>query len=49
MKAWAEMSHPEWTQLTVADVWQDERARLMPNPVRLMATWSSRYGSLRPH
>ncbi len=32
VKAWAEMSHPEWTQLTVADVWQDERARLMPNP-----------------
>ena len=32
VKAWAEMSHPEWTQLMVADVWQDERARLMPNP-----------------
>lgn len=32
MKVWAEMSHPEWTQLTVADVCQDERVRLMPNP-----------------
>lgn len=26
------MSHPEWVRLTVADVWQDKRARLMPNP-----------------
>ena len=32
VKAWGEMSHPEWGHLTVADVWQDERARLMPNP-----------------
>jgi transposase len=32
VKAWAEMAHPEWVHLTVADVWQDERARLMPNP-----------------
>ena len=32
VKAWAEMAHPEWAHLTVADVWQDERARLMPNP-----------------
>jgi hypothetical protein len=32
VNAWSEMTHPEWAQLTVADVWQDERARLMPNP-----------------
>ena len=32
VKAWGEMSHPEWGHLTVADVWQDERVRLMPNP-----------------
>ncbi|MFM8509344.1 MAG: IS21 family transposase [Betaproteobacteria bacterium] len=32
VKAWGEMSHPEWVHLTVADVWQDERARLMPAP-----------------
>lgn len=30
--AWAEMAHPEWPELTVADVWQDEQARLMPCP-----------------
>lgn len=30
--AWGEMSHPEWPELTVADVWQDEQARLMPCP-----------------
>lgn len=30
--AWGEMAHPEWPQLTVADVWQDEQARLMPCP-----------------
>ena len=32
LKAWAEMKHPEWPELTVADVWQDEQARLMPCP-----------------
>jgi transposase len=30
--AWAGMAHPEWPELTVADVWQDEQARLMPCP-----------------
>lgn len=30
--AWGEMRHPEWSELTIADVWQDERARLMPCP-----------------
>ncbi len=30
--AWGEMAHPEWPELTVADVWQDEQARLMPCP-----------------
>ncbi len=30
--SWAEMSHPEWPELTVEDVWQDEQARLMPCP-----------------
>jgi hypothetical protein len=24
--------HPEWHELSVADVWQDERTRLMPCP-----------------
>lgn len=47
-QAWDEMAHPEWGQLSVADVWQDERARLMPcaapfdgyveQPVRVSAT-----------
>lgn len=46
--AWEEMRHPEWSELTIADVWQDERARLMPlpspfdgyveHPVRVSAT-----------
>jgi len=46
--AWAEMAHPEWPELTVAEVWQDEQARLMPcprafdgyveHPVRVSAT-----------
>jgi signal transduction histidine kinase len=26
------MKHPEWPELTVADVWQDEQVRLMPCP-----------------
>lgn len=30
--AWSEMRHPEWSELIVADVWQDERARLMACP-----------------
>lgn len=30
--AWGEMAHPEWPELTIADVWQDEQARLMPCP-----------------
>lgn len=29
---WAESAHPEWPALTVADVLQDEQARLMPCP-----------------
>ena len=32
LKAWQEMKHPEWPELTVADVWQDEPVRLMPCP-----------------
>jgi transposase len=32
IQAWAEMAHPEWNELTIADVWQDEQARLMPCP-----------------
>ncbi len=31
-QCWSEMAHPEWPELTVADVWQDEQARLMPCP-----------------
>lgn len=31
-QSWSEMAHPEWSELTVADVWQDEQARLMPCP-----------------
>lgn len=31
-ESWGEMAHPEWPELTVADVWQDEQARLMPCP-----------------
>jgi len=30
--AWAELNHPEWSTLKVADVLQDEQQRLMPNP-----------------
>jgi len=30
--SWAEMNHPQWSALTVEDVWQDEQARLMPCP-----------------
>uniref|UniRef100_UPI00406CBEFC IS21 family transposase n=1 Tax=Rhodoferax sp. GW822-FHT02A01 TaxID=3141537 RepID=UPI00406CBEFC len=30
--SWAELSHPDWPELTVADVMQDERTRLMALP-----------------
>ncbi len=30
--AWAELNHPEWPTLKVADVLQDEQQRLMPTP-----------------
>ena len=30
--AWNELTHPQWPQLSVADVWQDEATRLMPLP-----------------
>lgn len=30
--AWDELNHPEWRELTVAEVLQDERAHLMPCP-----------------
>ncbi len=30
--SWSELSHPDWPELTVADVWQDERTRLMALP-----------------
>lgn len=30
--AWGDLRHPEWHELSVADVWQDERLRLTPNP-----------------
>ena len=30
--SWTALAHPQWHELTVADVWQDERARLMPCP-----------------
>ena len=31
-QAWADMMHPEWPAMTVADVLQDERLQLMPMP-----------------
>ena len=31
-QAWDELAHPEWPELSVADVWQDEASRLMPCP-----------------
>jgi len=31
-QSWAQTAHPEWRQLTVADVLQDEQARLLPCP-----------------
>jgi len=30
--SWSDLTHPDWPQLSVADVWQDERARLMALP-----------------
>lgn len=30
--SWNELNHPDWPELTVADVWQDERTRLMALP-----------------
>ena len=30
--AWGQLRHPEWHELSVADVWQDERLRLTPTP-----------------
>ncbi|MDF1480457.1 IS21 family transposase, partial [Extensimonas sp. H3M7-6] len=30
--SWQELPHPEWSELTLADVWQDERTRLMALP-----------------
>ena len=30
--SWSELAHPQWPELTIADVWQDEAARLMPCP-----------------
>ncbi len=30
--SWSELRHPDWPELTVADVLQDERIRLMPLP-----------------
>ena len=30
--SWSELTHPDWPELTVADVLQDERVRLMPLP-----------------
>jgi len=30
--AWEELAHPEWPELSVADVWQDEANHLMPCP-----------------
>jgi transposase len=32
VESWQELPHPEWATLTVADVWQDERTRLMALP-----------------
>jgi len=32
VESWSNMRHPQWPELTVADVWQDEQARLMPCP-----------------
>jgi transposase len=56
-QAWEEMAHPEWPELKVAEVWQDERLRLMvapkpfdgyvEQPVRVSATSTSSPGYTR--
>jgi transposase len=30
---WNELYHPEWRELTVAELWQDEQTHLMPCPI----------------
>ena len=30
--AWEEMTHPQWPELTIGEVLQDEQTQLMPNP-----------------
>jgi transposase len=30
--AWAKMAHPEWPELTIAELLQDEQLQMMPNP-----------------
>lgn len=30
--AWADMAHPEWPELTLAELLQDEQMQMMPNP-----------------
>jgi len=32
LKTWQAMKHPEWPELTVNDVWQDEQVRLLLRP-----------------
>ena len=32
VESWSHMRHPQWPELTVEDVWQDEQTRLMPCP-----------------
>jgi transposase len=32
VRTWQELKHPEWSELSVAEVWQDEQLRLMPCP-----------------
>ena len=30
--AWDGMTHPDWPELTLAEVWENEQPQLMPNP-----------------
>lgn len=30
--AWDAMAHPDWPELTIAEVWENEQPQLMPNP-----------------
>ena len=30
--AWDAMAHPDWPELTISDVWENEQPQLMPNP-----------------